>query len=130
METVGNRCRQKVTRIFAVISFIWVFLLFGCLATTYLGIGNPEPFSIRFAEGGGVIIIGAVVLMLHILLILAVYKKFSTQISKIVLLVSSFGMGIMTILTGFSIGTLLLPSAILIILTSILFLTIKIPREE
>jgi cellobiose-specific phosphotransferase system component IIC len=77
-----------------------------------------------------VIIIGAIVLLLHILLILAVYKKFSNQISKIVFLVSFFGMGLLTILMGFTIGTLLLPSVILIILTSILFLTIKIPREE
>ena len=129
MRKRATRWQHKLARIAAIISLIWALFLFGCLVMTYLGIGSPAPLSYRFAASGGMIDIGAIVLWLHSLFLLAAYQKFSRQFSKIVFLLSPCGMLLLTILTGFMIGTLLLPSTILLILASILFLSVKAPRE-
>ena len=129
MGSTATRWRRKLARIATIISLTWALFLFGCLAMTYLEVGSPAPLSYRFAQSGGVIVIGATVLLLHSLLLLAAYQKFSRRVSKIVFLLSPCGMLLLTILTGFTIGTLLLPSTIVLILTSILFLSAKVPSE-
>jgi apolipoprotein N-acyltransferase len=129
MGKIATRGQHKLARIATIISLIWALFLFGCLAMTYLEIGSPAPLSYRFAASGGVIVIGAIVLLLHSLLLLAAYQKFSRRVSKIVFLLSPCGMLLLTILTSFTIGTLLLPSTTLLILTSILFLSAKVPKE-
>jgi apolipoprotein N-acyltransferase len=126
---MATQWQHKLARIATIISLIWALFLFGCLAMTYLEIGSPAPLSFRFAESGGVIVIGAIVLLLHSLLLLAAYQKFSRQASKIVFILSPAGMLLLTILTGFTIGSLLLPSTILLILTSVLILSVKAPGE-
>jgi len=129
MGKIATTWWHKLARIATIMSLTWALFLFGCLAMTYLEIGSPAPLSYRFAASGGVIVIGATVLLLHSLLLLAAYQKFSPRVSKIVFLLSPCGMLLLMILTGFTIGTLLLPSTILLILTSILFLSAKVPRE-
>jgi cytochrome bd-type quinol oxidase subunit 2 len=129
MGKIVTQWQHKLARIATILSLIWAVFLFGCLAMSYLEIGSPAPLSYRFAQSGGVIVIGAIVLLLHSLLLLAAYQKFSRRISIIVFILSPAGMLLLTILTGFTIGPLLLPSTILLILTSALFLSVKMPRE-
>jgi apolipoprotein N-acyltransferase len=129
MGKIATRWQHKLARIASIISLVWAVFLFGCLAMSYLEIGSPAPLSYRFAQSGGVIVIGAIVLLLHSLLLLAAYQKFSRRISIIVFTLSPAGMLLLTILTGFTIGTLLLPSTILLILASILFVSANVPGE-
>ena len=104
------------------ISLGWVLLTVSCLISSYFDIGNPTiPIPIRLASGGGVLVVGAISIILHLIALWSTKKgDMPSRLSRLLLILSTLGIVLIAILTGFSIGPLLYPSAILLSVSSLL----------
>jgi len=116
------RHNVRVARILVGISLGWVLLTFGCLISSYFDIGNPTiPIPIRLASGGCVLVVGAISIILHLIALWSTKKgDMPSRLSRLLLILSTLGIVLIAILTGFSIVPLLYPSAILLSVSSLL----------
>lgn len=113
---------MRVARILIGISLGWILLTFACLISSYFDIGNPSiPIPIRLASSGSVLIVGAIILILHLIALWFIKEgDNSLRRRRLLLLLPTLLTLLMAVLTGFSIGPLLSPSAILLSVSSIL----------
>ena len=113
---------MRVARVLVTISIGWVLLIFACLVSSLFELVNkPPPLTIQLARGGGVLVVGTIVLMLHLLALWTTKRGDSSSRRKALLLVlPAIGITLIAYLTGFTIGPLLYPSVILLLLASLL----------
>ena len=122
---------SKTTRLIVWISAAWSLLALSLVGLFYFEVldilqGNIEPpsFGGLIALGGGYFIVVLFILLLHVLAIRVTRRSTTHPKRKSQGLVSITGvMFLIVFLTGFSIGLFLLPSAILLLIASILSIT-------
>jgi len=121
----------KTTRLIVLISMAWSLLALSCVGLSYFGVLDvlwgrmaPPSFEGLIALGGGYFIVTVVILLLHILAIRATHQGTAHPKRNSKVLVSTAGaMFLIAFLTGFSIGLFVLPSAILLLIASIISIT-------
>lgn len=121
---------SKTTRLAVWISLAWSLLVLSFVGLHYFGVldvlrGERAP---AFLDGlialGGYFIVAPLILFLHILAIRATHQRTAHPKRNSKVLVSTAGaMFLIAFLTGFSIGLYLLPSAILLLIASIISIT-------
>ena len=113
---------MRVARVLIVISIGWVLLIFGCLVSSFFEVASPPvPIPIQLASGGGVLVVGAIILILHLVALWSTKRGENTSRRNMLLLILlTIGIMLIAYLTGFTIGPLLYPSVILLLLASFL----------
>ena len=119
---------SKTARLTVWISTGWSLLALSIVGLDYFGVldmlrGKTAPPSLAglIALGGGYFIAALVILLLHILAIRATHQGTAHPKRNLRVLVFTAGaMFLIVFLTGFTIGLYLLPSAILLLIASLL----------
>jgi hypothetical protein len=116
-----DRKRQnvRVARIFVLISMGWILLIFGCLFSSFFEVFNYSiPISIKVASTGGVLLIGSICFALHLIAFWLTKRAEKSYVrNRLFLILPTIGIILIAYITGFSIGPLLYPSAILLSLS-------------
>ncbi len=113
----------KIARLAIVASSVWNALLFCFLILGFFGSEEKAPLGVQLARGQGILLIGAFILVMHIIAIRYSWQEPLPMLSKITVVLVFGGMLTLAFLTGFTIGLLVLPSPALLLLASILLLT-------
>ncbi|OIN90176.1 MAG: hypothetical protein AUJ21_08610 [Anaerolineae bacterium CG1_02_58_13] len=120
----------KIARLAVVASLIWNVLLFFSLTLSFFGSEEKAPLGVQLAQSQGILVIGALTLAIHIIAIKYLRQEPVSTFSKIIVVLNCGWMLTLAFLTGFTIGLLVLPSPVLLLLASILLLTDGFPLNK
>lgn len=120
----------KIVRLAVVASLIWNALLFFSLTVNFLGSEEKAPLGVRFTQSQGILVIGTLTLAIHIVAIKYLRHQPLSTLSKTMVVLSCGWMLMLAFLTGFTIGLLVLPSPVLLLLANIILFTDSFPRNK
>jgi len=123
LSVEGITIKIKIARLAIAASSVWNALLFCFLILGFFGSEEKVPLGVQLARGQGILLIGTLILAMHIIAIRYSGQEPPSMLSKITVVLVFGGMLTLAFLTGFTIGLLVLPSPVLLLLASILLLT-------
>jgi hypothetical protein len=117
-----KRENVRVARIFVLISMGWILLIFGCLFSSFIELFNfSVPISLKMASTGGVLLVGSICFTLHLFAFSLTKRAEKSSVrNRLFLILPTTVIIFIAYITGFSIGPLLYPSAILLSLSNLL----------
>lgn len=113
--------KAKIARLAVTSSLVWNALLFCSLMLSFLD--EKAPLGIQLMHSQGVLLIGIPTLAFHLISIRYLWQEPLTAFARIMVVLNCGWMLTISILTGFTIGLLMLPSLALMCLASILLLS-------
>jgi hypothetical protein len=119
MERIAMK--TKIARLAVISSLIWNALLLCSLTSSFLD--EKAPIGIQLMRSQGVLLIGIPTLALHLISLICLWQKPLVVFARIIVVLTCGWMLTISILTGLSIGLLMLPSLALICLAGLLLLS-------